>query len=358
MNSNKIYPNSYELEEVIANIANRPFIDSFTQSRGIFITHSEKKTLSQELSNLFFDDYDLEEIRKVAYGHSIKHTLTGFLIKSENSEFDLISFYENIRINETSHRKKGVAISQLIKINSKPGTIEKYKGTIEYERRRVGRIQFLQNEKGSFDFYIHKKDNGIWQVEVDCNKSTDSGEIFNLFDRNINKETQIETIDLDSLTTKSTISFFDALAKEGLGKEWRFVDVKKLTFKRGKDTGKDEDEIEETVEEENLIGISQAILEGKNLRENSFVKQSEAAGYVFTAMTFEYENKETPYSIQVKAEFKGRPKVFEVGISSYISRSGINEEIYNEILTESEDRYYRTLFWDNAKSIYDNFKSK
>lgn len=358
MKNNKVYPNSYELEEVIANIANRPFIDSFAQSRGIFISHADKTTLSKELSNLFFDDFDLEEIRKVAYGHSNKHTLTGFIVKSENAEFDLISLYEHIRTNDISHRKKGLTMTQLVKHVNKKDSIEKYKGTIEYERRRVARIQFLQDEKGSFDFYIYKNENDFWQVEVDCNKSTDSGEIFNLIDKNIGKDSTIESIDLDSLTTKNTISFFDELATQGLGKEWRFVDVKKLTFKKGRDCNKEDEELEENVEEENLIGISQAILEGKNLRENSFVKQSEAAGYVFTAMTFEYENKTTPYSIQIKAEFKGRPKVFEVGISLYISRSGLDEEIHTEVLSDSDDRYYRTLFWNNAKTIYDKFKSK
>lgn len=353
-NVNKAYPTSYELEEVISNIADRMFVDSFAQSRGIFITQSDKSVISKELSNLFFEARDLEQIRNIAYGTKSKHVLTGFLINSQSKEFDLVSFYENLRINDISKRKKGLEISQLIKQTTEDGS-DCFKGTIAYEKRRVGRIEFLQAEKGSFDFFVHLISEGIWQVEVDCNKSTDTGEILDLFKRNISEGTNIESIEIETLSTKDTIIFFDRLSIEGLGKDWQINDIKKLTVKKGLDKKEDEDsDDDDVIEEENLIGIRQAILEGKNLRENGFVKQCETSGYRFSSMTYEFTNRSSPDIIQVKAEFKGRPKAFEVGIAYYGHNMGVSgEEREDEILSQKDDRNYRTKFWSNAKRIYD-----
>lgn len=365
------YPSQYELEEVLTSITNRSFLNAFAQGKGIFITNISHKQLASEISNYFLDEKDLETIRREAYQININHTLSGFLISSKDKTFSLKKVYDNIF--ENSRQKEGQRLTQLIKLNT---VDNQFKGSIEYNKKRAGRIEFLQDEISSFDFYLKEQQEGIWLVEIDCNRSTDTRELKELFLNNILKSSyEIETIDQDALTTELTITFFDNIAKNSMANEWNFLDVKHLTLRKGKDIDSpleddaiieneesETSEIKELEETEELIDITQAILQGKNLRENSFVKQSVKSGYRFTAMTYEFQHKISPHIIQIKAEFKGRPKVFEVSIINYEQLLGLAQMRQNISLSPSENRSMRSDFWNKSKSIYEelvngNYKS-
>lgn len=227
-----------------------------------------------------------------------------------------------------------------------------HQGTIGYIQRKPGRVEFLQEDHRSFDYYIQEIQKGQWQVLVDCNKSNDSKVLEDLINKNTRREIRMVVLDQDSLSSKQTIRFFDELATRGMSSEWRFTEVKQLVFRKAKQ------DVEEEVEESQLSGITQAILEGNDLRENPFVKQSEESGYRFTAMTYEYENKTKPFVIQVHAEFKGRPKVFEVSLKSYKAREGIKELLEPFSISMDEDRRIRSDFWSIAKEIYDELGGK
>jgi len=84
-----------------------------------------------------------------------------------------------------------------------------------------------------------------------------------------------------------------------------------------------EDDLKELSGDE-LVGIFQAVLEGKNLRENSFVKKLVESGYRFNAMSYEFEHIERVKILQLKAEFKGRAKVFEVSIVTTSENVGVS----------------------------------
>lgn len=101
-----------------------------------------------------------------------------------------------------------------------------------------------------------------------------------------------------------------------------------------------------------MTGISQAILEGRNLRDDPFVLQYEKEGCIFTAMTYEYENKKQPETIQLRAEFKGNPKIFEVSIITYKITKGLEGKKESAILPTDRHRNLRSIFWNNAKKVY------
>ena len=214
------------------------------------------------------------------------------------------------------------------------------------------------------DFYFHSIEDGNWQVEVDGNTSSDGKEVMKLMNFIVDgKNAEINSLEIDNLTIPNVISFFDKLTKEGLdNKTWRISDIKQLTFKRRKSTlattGNDSEEDDESdediaiVDDENLGGISQAVLDGRNLREHPFVKQAEKDGCIFTAMTYEFENIKKPQYISIKAEFKGSPKIFEVSI---ISTARVENTKRNKVYYTPTIEYKRemsSLFWNNAKRIY------
>ncbi|MDT3401220.1 hypothetical protein [Mucilaginibacter terrae] len=344
-----IYPTKYELVEVLTSITNRGFLNVFAQNKGIFITHVDTATLAKEISNLFLDNDDLESIRKEAYNNNSSHALSGFVLKSKNKDFNLKNDYQSLF--DDGKQKMGQVLNQLVRIK---GT-NIYKGSIEYNKKRAGRIEFLQDEVTHFDFYIEEKSPGTWQVEVDGNRSTDSKELKDLLNGVLDTNTVIQDIEQALLNTEASILYFDKLATSGMSAEWNFKTVRHLTLKEGSSasgTLENPEETEQVANAEDLVGITQAILQGQNLRENPFVKQSVKSGYRFNAMTYEYEHATEPFFIQVKAEFKGRPKVFEVTIVDYEEVRGETPTRQRVNIGDSYSKELRSLFWNNSKIIF------
>lgn len=357
---NSKYPTPFELSEVVNSFANREFVNRFSQSRGLFFINSRQDMVAKELSNILFEASDLDELRKIAYSSTTTHSLSGFVVQSTDNEFSLKSLYERMRdFGQTS--SKGYSLNTLTKIE-RNGT-ESYKGSLEYIKKRAGRIQFLEEEPSYAEFYISEIGSGEWQVEVDGSRSSDGKEIVSLFSDVVgNSRADFQLLEIDKLNKKDTIIFFDRLAKEGLNTNWRFVDVKQLTFRRRKlimvDENDENDSETEELDESQLTGISQAILEGKNLRDNPFVKKSEESGYIFTAMTYEFEHKTKPEIIQIRAEFKGSPKIFEVTITTSERNEGVPPKRAQFLLDTKLNMEIRSELWNKAKVVFNELSNK
>lgn len=345
------YPSRYELIEVL-NTLQKSFLSEFAQERGLFITHVNHVQLAEELANLYFDNEDLEILRSAAYHKSTSHALSGFVVKSPKKDFDLKNIYQSL-FERGEQQKLGQKLSA-------PRLVDKdkniYRASFEYRKIKPGRIEFLQDETTSFEFFMEDKGDGVWHVEVDSNRSTDSKELQHLLGTSMQSDVEIEELEQEYLTAEKSISFFDELVYSGMSEEWKISDIKHLTLKKGSDINDNQEETLEEVKEEQLVGISQAVLEGKGLRENSFVKQSVASGYRFNAMTYEFENLKTPDVIIIKAEFKGRPKVFEVSIVSTNENVGVSMARRAAEFTPLQNRLVRSAFWNNARLIYNSVR--
>ena len=167
----------------------------------------------------------------------------------------------------------------------------------------------------------------------------------------------VENMELEALSGKKPIDFFDQLAQKGMSKDWTIDDIKRITIRK---PASENTEDGEEVEDKHLSGIKQAILDGVNLRENPFVKSSEGS-FIFTSMTYVFLEKNTGNKLVIRAEFKGNPKIFEVVLEQFLSSGqevgeegdGEFEDIYSS-LSSKDNWAYRSMFWKNAKEIYDS----
>lgn len=360
MNKDNIYPTPYEIKEVLNSYAKRSAVNKFAQCRGVVLMNARHDEIATEISNLLYDKTDIDELRLLAYQAVSKHTLSGFTLQTSDSTFRLENLYERLRDKEDI-QKQGYSLKALSRKTTQNGR-EIFSGVIEYKKKKPGRIQFMDEEKGYCEFSFFELSRNEWQIEIDGNKSSDGKEVLNLISRSINKDdTKIFNICIDSLDNKGTIDFFDDLGTDGMGAEWRLSNVTQLTLKRSRmdDNNEDEDSDDgsENVEDaEQLTGIRQAILDGRNLREDPFVTKYESSGgCLFTAMTYEFEGVKTPDIIQIRAEFKGNPKIFEVSIVSSFTRVGTTAKKESKELASNEHIKLRSLFWNNAKSIYKKY---
>lgn len=359
INKNK-YPSSFELKEVCTNFIKRRVLNNFLQERGMFIFNAGTDEVSKMLSNLVMQQADIDELRSNAYQASTKSSLSGFIIKSTSPSFSLNDLYEKARDNDRVLTSKGYKLGMLSHENHDGKSI--YKGRVDYQLKKPGRIEFIDIEESHSDFIFFENQDGEWQVEVDGTRSNDGREIQKLFSSLIDKgNTILNSLNIDNLSDKQTIEFFDALVERGMPSEWQFQDVKSLTFRRGRESDEVEEISDETIEFDNkegspLTGIRQAILEGRNLREDAFVKQFEAAGCIFTAMTFEYQHKSTPDIIHIRAEFKGNPKIFEVSIVNSYEIVGLDAKREVSTLSQKRNIELRSICWNNARMIFNEIR--
>lgn len=338
------YPTRYELNQALSEYCNRDFLDSLAQENGVFISKVLAKDLADELSIFFYDNVSLDKIRDFAHRKNSKNTLSGFIITSNESNFDPYIELDKLRVS--NKLDIGMEISPVTKETSEG--IEIFRGGVNYLEYKPGRIEFLQEDKRSFNFSFQKTETNSFQFLVECNKSNDAKVIENLIKNKTGKDVRIETLDSTNLTPQQTIAFFDELAKSALGSDWRFIEVKKINIKK-------DDSEDESVKTSDLGGITQAILEGKDLRGNNIVLQFEKNNYRFVAMTYEYENKSNPFLIQVRAEFKSRPKVFEISITKYQERQqGTDEIIIDRVIDAKLEMDYKIYAWKKSKEIYNN----
>ena len=100
-------------------------------------------------------------------------------------------------------------------------------------------------------------------------------------------------------------------------------------------------------------------MEGKNLRENKFVKQAEDSGYAFTSMTYVFAGKAK--KIKLRAEFKRNPKIFEVCLENYMEPAIGEKEKYEDAMSsldEADNIAIRSVFWNNAKKVFKSIQDE
>jgi hypothetical protein len=344
MENNLNYPNQYELHQTLSEYLPKHFIVKFSQRRGIFITNANIKEYADFLSGIFYDNVDLEELRLEALGLHDKSAVAGFWLKSDDSAYDLIhdlDRFSNTIIDENNKMELGAITG-----NDKIG----FKGHVDYLQQQPGRVQFLQGTPRDFDFFVQKKADETWEILVEGEKSNDAKLFFEWIDKVAPREVKVLIIDQSKLSTEQTIEFFDRLATRALPPEWKFTEVKRIVVRQESSCEDDENEIETSM----LTGISQAILEGNDLRSNPFVKECEESGYRFTAMTYRYEHSTHPYIIEVRAEFKGRPKVFEVGLENYFQLTGLEGTLQETTLPMNDKTRLLSRFYSEAKHLFDD----
>ena len=381
------YPSPFDIQEVCSHFLKRTILNHWVQSEGIFLVNGSNEQVAETISHLILERKKVEYIRENAYQATATYSMSGFGVNGKTG-FSMEDAYNDVRdtdkkllsegyklgvLNKESIGDKTIYYGTLEYEKKRPGRIEFmdsdqgfyaprslflifktiYYGTLEYEKKRPGRIEFMDSDQGFSEFKIVELEDGKWQVEVTGSKPNDGKEVKKLFEKILkgHKDVAFSSMEIDKLSAKMTINFFDTLMPIGLGDQWRFEDVKQLTFKRGKEESEDDDEGEDASDSD-LMGIKQAILEGKNLRDADFVKKFEKQGCMFTAMTFKYVSINEPKTVYMHAEFKGNPKIFEVALVKYLETNGPDAKPEIATLPKEDSIQLQSLFWNNAKEVY------
>ena len=105
INKKLYYPTSYDLNQTFSEFCQRKFVDTFAQSKGLFLTKSIQAELAEQLSVLLFDDKDIELIRDYAHKTNSIGALSGFIVTSKDENFDETITSLDMSVNELRNAK-------------------------------------------------------------------------------------------------------------------------------------------------------------------------------------------------------------------------------------------------------------
>lgn len=350
MERNIFYPDKYALQVSLSDdFCSRQFVDHFAQEKGIFIANATQNELGDFLSDLLYDGDDLSKIHDSALHVYKKNSLSGFWASTDKKGLSLLDELEAYN-GQVVEPKNKMTMGPIIQKKALGENI--YSGSVGYVQRQPGRVEFLSEVDRNFEFYIREVEQNHWQILVDGHRSQDAQILEDWFPNFSTRNYQVVTIDQDELSNGQTVGFFDELSRYGMTAEWSFTQVRKITLRKGSSQSDDEEEKHET-DRSILSGISQAILEGQDLRHNPFVKDCENGGYRFTAMTYEFHHVKDPYVVEIRAEFKGRPKLFEVAMENSQQRTGLDDKLENYQYPKDQALKMLSTFYTQAKLIFD-----
>jgi hypothetical protein len=370
------FPTAYDVEQTL-RYYNTSYDDlkRFLQSRGIFPVAFGKEQAAEFAQNILFNHDDYLLMRSLAQGADIATNISGFILKAslmpitlDDVQSDLVLLRKKLAQQESELMRKGAPIQRLDMPHYRDGLL---RVRFDYERVIPGRVELMQRVDSKVDFTIEPSADD--QLRVVCYPQADQDvkRVEELFQKMGRGAYAPFVISLDSFTQKQRIQFFDdILDYYHKNSEWSLQNVVEIAIKQRSDSGDEfvvgesddgsvhlvgEGDEVQSVGEDDLLSITQAVLTGKNLRTNSFVKKCEKQGYFFPSMTLLLENRYTPEIIQVTIRFKLSPKMFEVVMAGMSEKSDMGElavtfpaQRQQEILRE---------FWNKSHEIWRDINS-
>jgi hypothetical protein len=369
----KQFPSPYDVAQTLQyHTVSYDDLKRFLQSRGVLNIGFGREDACDFATNMLFDHQDYLLMRSLAQGAEIATNISGFIVKPalvplnlEDLKQDIVSLRKRFSGQEAELAKKGAPVQKLGMPQVRNGILNV---KFEYERTIPGRVELMHRVEAEVDFTIESKNTNEFRIICYPQADQDIKRIEDLFKKLGRGSYTPFSISLDNFSKKQRIQFFDDIldyyAKDEKS-EWSLVSVIAITI-RQQSLDKDdfvivndesgsieligENEDTQQVLEDDLLSITQAVLEGKNLRHNSFVKRCERQGYYFPSMTLLLENRKTPEVIQVTIRFKLSPKMFEVILAGMSERHE-----YGEIpatFTPARQQEVLREFWNKSHEVW------
>jgi hypothetical protein len=375
----KQFPTPYDVEQAMMfRTTSFDALKRFIQRRGLFIAGWGKQDIAGFAANILFDHQDYMQLRRIALGAEASASISGFTLRHrlhdvdvETLTSDIIRLRADIAGKNESLARRGEPIPKLdMPVRRSAGLLGIH---FEYERVIPGRVELMQRVQSQVDLTMENIGGTQWRVVCYPQANQDVKRIQKLLEQMAGGGYEAYTISLEPLSREERIQFFDDLLQlYSRDREWIFEQVTGITIRRpatelGDESlrleeedselpGFDGDQEIEEVDREYVQSITQAILQGKNLRTNKFVQDCEKQGFYFLAMIIELINRETPELVQVMIRFKLSPQMFEVVLGGMARR----DEMGERPTTFSGDRQREILreFWNTSHEIWHQIHDK
>ncbi len=343
------YIDCVELRRLIEEKKIKPItLKYYLRRKGIVFTGSNSKELAEHVYTIFFGANEIEELRNLMVndGNYEKSVLLKLDVKVCDDE-DVIDVLIDEINKQKSIKSDEYIIEQPIKLDNVACV------QFSYERKLLGRNKLLEQETRYLKLNIRKMSETQVLLDIRQQSSIDSKNAIGFIEKlsQSGGGIKIRHINLEMLTTKNKVEFFDRIAAYGFSL-WQLKTITGITVKRGLFED-DEDETEVVEDDEassTLTGISQAVLNGNGLRANEFVQNSIKSGYYITAMKYRYEHKMDSTEFAIVLSFKEQNLRVDID-KTYNEDEG---RVYVQPLSKAEQDEIVIEFQNVASKIFDN----
>lgn len=345
----KQFPTAYDVEQTVTfRTTSYDGLKQFLAAMGLVTASSSKKALADFCVNVLFAHQDYLVMRKLAQGAEAATSISGFSVRCntwpqpvlERMIEDLVALRKRLFEQEDALTRQGAPLQKLSQPELLDGAVHL---RFEYQRVIPGRVELMEKVDTSVAFGVERVTDALCRVVCYPQANQDVKTVQKLFSKLGSGNYEPYTISLDGFTQEQRIQFFDDLLTEyRTNPEWRLRQVTELTIRQPGVTSTDpilviddeaflpevvdrgDDEVE-SVGVDDLLSITQAALQGRNLRSNSFVVECEKRGFYFLSMTLELQNVKNAELIQVRVRFKLSPQLFEVVLVSMAEQGDLGE---------------------------------
>lgn len=343
------YPDINEVLDFFENFIGLENSINFFKSNGVFFASRSKVDVAKYGSKIIFGFDDFTEIKSMTSTKQKYNKISGFSIKTEKP-FDEIK--DVFHIGEVLNKKNSLKIKS-ITINEDS---DKLKIHYSFEKKVPGKMSLISTEEREGHFWIEStEDDGIQIALFNHNKNDDYIEIkaaVNESFSNAEEDINIIPFNLTRFSLAERIEFIDAVLKHNYD-DWTLEEVITLRVKAGENLSDESEEIIDEEDREFLKGINDAILQGHDLRHNSFVVKCESSGYYFPSVIMKISHKTEPYIAHLEVQFKFRPDMPEISIKdSYIVENGDAKKytFHEEFRKAMLNRFFHDII-----AIYNSF---
>ncbi len=295
------YIDNKELKRVIEDGKLKPFrIRKILKDQGIILASNNSEQIAEQVYPILWGSCDIEKmIQSLDDGANyIKSSVMEMGIKdSENIMNDLEDFFGNASFNMTRYR-----LSSVSRVND-----DKLIVRLKYSIIRPGRNEFVSIQYKNTDIIITKTSKEKAIIDVRQASTSEMKEINKFLEEATKKDTTVHTkhISLQVLKNENRVAFFDEFIKRNFEK-WRFETETKVELKRYECSDEETKELNEEEDSalSNLQGITNAILNGTSIRNNSFVQECLQNNFYITTMGYKFESLADLREVVIEINFK------------------------------------------------------
>lgn len=351
-----------DVNEVFAFFENFIGLDNsidFFKSRGMFFVSLSKSEVAKYGSKIIFGYEDFTEIKSITATKQNYNKISGFSIITRK-EIDEVR--QVFRVGEVLKEKNSLSIKSVTSDRNN----NKIKISYSFERKVPGKMSLISTEERVGTFWVEPTgDEGIQIAIFNHKKNEDYVEIKDIIRKSFARTDEycdIVPFNLTRYSLENRIELIDAILNHDYD-DWTLEEVISIRVKAGEEISEEledsselestqevTEELEDESEEINgendvrdlLKGINDAILQGHDLRHNSFVVKCESAGYYFPSVTMRMSHTREAYKIDLEVQFKFRPEMPEITIkNSFIVEDGeVNPYTLNEEFRKSTLDYF------------------
>lgn len=360
------YPSAGDYREIVEEFVGRDKMQSFLKNEKHFLLHTDTKQKVADVSRLILYGYGFtENLRKGALDYESETKSTAFTLHSEASNDELLADLQSSKDDEEVFDKK-----RDLRVAEATETEEGIEISLEYVNKRVGRRELIaEQDKQTSALIVDTDEENVRTVKQSYEKIDEYNAVSSFFEnwnsrRKDDDEDDVRryNISISRLSLNDRIdTFYDILSADP--GNWTLEDVLQMGIRQGEqeqieevfEEVEDEDDLREKLDE-NLEGITDAVLTGEGLQANGFVQKCRKNGYYFNSVRMYLDNSDVAEKVEVLLEFKeGNRQTFDVSIEQGYEK--VEDEVNKTKFEPDRKAEIRDLFRDTVIDTFSAYLS-